>query len=450
MSFIYLPELFLAEWQVAERLAELLGNKCEEIPHSTEGLVHNQPSAVVNACRRNLSIITGCAGTGKTTTLRSIINSFEEAQLSGVICCPTGKAAKRAYQVVNSGRDVPVTCSTAHRMLGYNPMRGKFNFSENNPLEMDYVIIDEFPMCDLQLFNSILAAINPNRTRLILCGDPFQLPSISPGNVARDIISANVFPITKLNKIIRQGENSGIVYNSHRILKGEKLTETDEAGVKFKDFFIVYSEDDAQSHEKILFYATSALRDKRGIEPSEVQIIAPGKQGNVGVESLNKAMRNKLNPRGREQYNFRLGDRVLITKNDYRKNVVNGDTGYISELNQKGIEVDVDGGNKTLFSPDDIGQLQLAYAFTIHKSQGSEFRAVIYPVHKCHWILHSRNILYTGITRGKELVVLIGDKKSIAISIKNNKPINRTTGLKTRILQECAKIKLDTTKGVTA
>lgn len=440
MSYIYLPEFFLAECQVAERLIKLRGNKCEELPANIDGLLYNQPDAVLNACQSRISLITGCAGTGKTTCLKKVIDAFEEAQMVGYIIAPTGKAAKRAWQVVNENREVPVDCLTAHRALGYNPSKQGFTFNEHNLLTVDYLVIDEFSMCDLQLFAAILAALDPLRTRLILCGDPFQLPSVGPGNIARDVISTHLFPMAKLNRIIRQGEKSGIVYNSHQILKGEKLTEMGEDGVKFTDFFVVSAEDVEHSHDSIIKYATESLQERRGISPAEVQIVVPGKKGKVGVDNLNQSMRNKLNPRGREQFNYRIGDKILVTKNDYRKGVVNGDVGYVVELNQKGVEIQVDGlSGTTLFSPDELHELRLAYAFTVHKSQGSEFKAVIYPCHTTHWILHSRNLLYTGLTRGKELTILIGDKKSISQSIKNNKPIRRITGLKTRLLQEAGK-----------
>lgn len=442
MSYVYLPEFFLAEHQVAENLIKLLGNKCDEIPYSTEGLVHNQPEAVVNACTKRFSVITGCAGTGKTTTLKSIINAFEEAQMTGAICCPTGKAAKRAYNVVNAGREVPVSCSTAHRLLGFNYQIMGFNHDENNPFDLDYVVIDEFSMCDLRLFNSILNAINPERTRLILCGDPFQLPSISPGNIGRDIIGSGVFPVARLNKIVRQGDKSGIVYNSHRILKGEKLSEVDDNEVKFSDFFVIYSDDDTKSHEKIVFYVTKALEERRGIKPNEVQVIAPGKKGAVGVDKLNNTLRDVLNPRNKEQHGFRVNDKVVINKNNYRKDVVNGDTGYVTDVSKDFLKVQVDGGQEVTFTGEDMGTVKLAYAFTVHKSQGSEFRAVVYPVHGCHWILHSRNLFYTGVTRGKEITVVIGDKKSIAYSIRNNKTVMRNTRLKELIVTEAQKKKV--------
>lgn len=440
MSYIYLPEFLLAEQEVAERLLMLRRNKCEKLPPLTQGLVHNQPEAVVNACENSFSIITGCAGTGKTTTLKKVIDSFEEQQMSGVICCPTGKAAKRAYQVVNADREVEVPCKTAHRMLGYSFGNGSYNFGPENPLDLDYVVVDEFSMCDIRLLRSILAAIDPARTRLILCGDPFQLPSVAPGNIGRDIIMANLFPSIRLNKIIRQGADSGIVYNSHRILKGEKMTEVHEdTGEKFTDFFLIKSEAVEESHDKIVQYATKSLQERRGIKPQEVQIISPGKKGAIGVDNLNKSMRNTLNRSGKEQHGYRVGDKVLVTRNNYQKDVVNGDIGYVKDVNQAGVEVDIDGGSVVSFTSSDLSDLRLAYAFTIHKSQGSEFRAVIYPVHTTHWKLHSRNLLYTGVTRGKEIVVLIGDKKSIAYSVKNNQPIKRCTRLKTLLLKEADK-----------
>lgn len=436
MAFVYLPEFLKAEYQVAARLVELHCNPVEEIEHGSVGLLYNQPEAVLNACTERISIVTGCAGTGKTTTLRSIIDAFEDAQLRGAVCSPTGKAAKRAHSVINDKRDTEIECLTAHRLLGCGPFG--FKHKKENPLDLDYVIIDEFSMCDLLLFNSILQAINPKKTRLILCGDPFQLPSVGPGNVARDLISAGVFPVAKLNKIIRQGAKSGIVFNSHRILRGEQLSATDDEGNKFDDFFFVESPDEEKSAASIITYVTRALKERRGIPPSDVQVIAPGKKGKVGVDALNDGLRAVLNPEGKEKHGFRVGDRVINTKNNYKKEIVNGDMGYVRDVTAAGVEVEIDGGKQVSFAAVDLPSLRLAYAFTIHKSQGSEFRAVVYPLHTSHYILHSRNLLYTGVTRGKEIVVLIGDKKSLARSIKNNTPIKRCTRLKELIQKQAA------------
>ncbi|MGI0021895.1 MAG: ATP-dependent DNA helicase, partial [Nitrososphaeraceae archaeon] len=234
----------------------------------------------------------------------------------------------------------------------------------------------------------------------------------------------------KLTKIIRQDMNSGIVINSHCVLSGEKFCLTNSDGAKFNDFFVIEEEDEQKSHDKIIFYVTEALKKKRGINSEEIQVLCPGKKGRVGVEILNKDLRDKLNPSEREMSGFRVNDKVINTKNNYKKEIVNGDTGYVAGIGRRGVEVKIDDGETVEFTENELMNLQLAYATTIHKAQGSEYRAVVYPVHNSHWILHSRNLMYTGITRAKEIVILIGSKKSINQSIKNNKPVKRMTRLK--------------------
>lgn len=341
----------------------------------------------------------------------------------------------------------PLECMTIHRGLEYNRQTGGFDRGPDNPLDCDYLWLDEGSMADCEITADLLSAVDPTRTRVLISGDPYQLPSVGPGNVLNDLIHSRVVPSTELTTIHRTDEHSGIAFNAARILEGQMpCVEHPETGVKFKDFFYVPRKTAAESLQFILDSVCDKLPAQRHFDPViDIQVISPGKKSEIGVTELNKQLRNRLNP-GKEIYSgFRLNDKVINRQNIWQLGIVNGDVGRVIESAQRGMKVDfgigtgLDGSGIVEFSEDREyagGSLHLAYCMTIHASQGSEFKAVIMPCHMAHYKLLFRNLIYTGLTRARKLSCVVGDIKALQHAIETSVTDKRQTGLQQWLRQQ--------------
>lgn len=440
----YKPQYFIAEYELASYLRDIIIGGCDQIVPHLEGLKFKQPLGVINACRYPLSILTGAAGTGKTTTLNAAINSFQKAGMRGVIVSQSGKAAKRADEVVNKNRTKKVACSTIHRLLEFNPMSGGFTYNRHNKFSsLDYLVIDEYPTCDIRIANNLLSAIEPRRTRIILSGDPYQLPSVDVGNLGRDLLSIPRIPVIELTDILRQGVDSGIVFNANRILRGQSFCKQNPmTGEVFTDCFFTSRKTEQETLKTIQDWLDASKQNsipsKRGWNPvNDVQLLSPGKRSIIGVKNLNDQLRPFLNKHERSLLGYYIGDKVINHTNNYRKGIVNGDVGIVKDVKlstDKGVghSLLIDFGYEELTEIDSesIDNISLAYALTVHKTQGSEYRSVILALHQCHAILMTRNMLYTGMTRPRELLCIIGDERSLSLAIKNDSPSKRKSRLK--------------------
>lgn len=414
---------------------------------NTQGIkfAQNQKRAVEESLKRGVLIITGGPGTGKTTTLKAIIEVSELMELKVKLAAPTGRAAKRMKEATL--RDA----STIHKLLelGFaNDESINYGYEETAEVDCDVLIIDEVSMVDLPLMNTLLHSLNET-TRLILVGDKDQLPSVGVGNVLGDLIDSGVIPTVNLNEIFRQAETSMIVKNAHLINNG-KLPEIKND----QDFFMISEFTEAKTSEIIVDLVSNRLPGYYGINASDIQVLTPMKKGIVGVNNLNKSLQNTLNPKDEEiEYGdtvFRVGDKVMQIKNNYTieytiesdeyvedgEGVFNGDIGYITSIDKEERTVTVlfDEVKSVKYEGADLEELVLAYACTIHKSQGSEFEAVVIPVHFAPYMLLTRNLIYTAITRAKRLVVLVGNYKYLKMMIDNNKVSKRYSNLAKKLV----------------
>lgn len=412
-----------------------------------------QKDAIREAVDNGLLVVTGGPGTGKTTTINSIIKLFEKNNLTIQLAAPTGRAAKRMSEA--TGREA----KTIHRLLEYNFVDDQvgmaFSRDDGTPLETDVLIVDEVSMVDILLMNNLLKAIVPG-TRVILVGDIDQLPSVGPGNVLRDIIDSKIVKVVTLDEIFRQAKESMIVVNAHKINKGEAPS----LNVKGKDFFFMRRNTGKSVTDTILELCSERLPKFNGYDPvKDIQVLSPMKKGDTGVNMLNEKMQDRLNPKVSNEYEkksgdtiFRVGDKVMQIKNNYQmewkllengvvvddgEGVFNGDFGYVTEIDDEEDELKVlfDETKEVTYSYNQLDELRLAYATTIHKSQGSEFPVVVIPICWGPPMLLTRNLLYTAITRAKDLVVLVGNEKYLHMMINNNRINKRYSGLKNRLLR---------------
>jgi exodeoxyribonuclease V alpha subunit len=441
---VYLASLHAAEEEVARRLHVLAQGGVPPADIDVERAIHwveqtsrlrlaeEQKEAIRQALQQKLLVITGGPGTGKTTILKCIIQILEKKRRRIVLCSPTGRAAKRMSEA--TGREA----RTVHRLLEFSPKDGRFKRDQHRPLEADLVIVDEASMLDVLLMNSLLKAIPPV-AGLILVGDVDQLPSVGPGAVLRDIISSGLVQVIRLSEIFRQARESQIVVSAHRINHGEFPLCPAWEGKERSDCYLLVREEAQEVQEAILDLAGNGLPRRHRVDPmEELQILSPMQKGPIGTLQLNQALQGLLNPSGPELLRggrlYRLGDRVMQIRNNYEKDVYNGDIGRITKLDPEDREITVRFDDRQVaYDFSDLDELVLAYAVTVHKSQGSEYPAVIIPVHTAHFVMLQRNLLYTAITRGKGLVVLVGTKKAIAIAVKNHKIQHRYTGLEGRL-----------------
>jgi exodeoxyribonuclease V alpha subunit len=388
-----------------------------------------QRQAVAAAVDHKVLIITGGPGTGKTTLLRALIEILEAKKLRVLLGAPTGRAAKRLAEA--TGREA----KTVHRLLEYSPGAGGFQRAAERPLEAEFVVLDEVSMVDISLMNNLLAAIHP-QTTLILVGDADQLPSVGPGNVLGDLISSEKIPVVRLQTVFRQAGSSLIVTNAHLVNEG-KMPEKAADGQALSDFYFIEKSDPDESLRIIKELVCRRIPERFGLDPiDQVQILTPMHKGSVGTENLNRELRAVLNPHGQELKGgrFSVGDRVMQVRNNYDKEVFNGDVGKIVSFDPEWDELVVDfEGRAVTYHISETDELILAYAVTVHKAQGSEYPAVIVPLTTQHYVLLRRNLLYTAMTRGKELVIIVGGQKALQMAVENRTVETRYTYLAHKI-----------------
>ena len=443
-SAVYLAAFHVSETGIAERLnvlrrfpKQLRLMKVDGMVASAQNELHisfseRQLQAVKSSLDNKLMVLTGGPGTGKTTIIHAILWVARKLSQRVMLSAPTGRAAKRMTET--TGHEA----KTIHRLLEYKPGAESAGFKRNetNPLEADIIIVDEVSMVDTILMYHFLKAV-PEKATLILVGDTDQLPSVGPGNVLRDLIDSGVAPVVRLNEIFRQSGMSTIVVNAHRIKNG-RMPDTRKVPGN-TDFRFVSIEEPERVLEKILSLCTEELPGNYGYDPyRDIQVIAPMHKGTVGVANLNVSLQNRLNLSKDEIMCsgrlFRVGDKVLQTRNNYDKDIYNGDIGRIAAIDRETQEVMVNFEGKIVsYDYSELDELILAYAISVHKSQGSEYPVVIMPVLTQHYLLLQRNLLYTGITRGKKLVILVGTEKALGIAVSNNKQQRRYTLLKERL-----------------
>lgn len=438
-SVIYLTPLYFGERGVAERLKALAGalspdRAMNRMLFSDEHLSDEQRSAIEMALTHSVSVLTGGPGTGKTTCLKALIAALEAGGVTYALASPTGRAAKRLSEA--TGRPA----RTIHRLLEYSPVEG-FKHKDDNPLDLDFLVVDEASMLDLLLTNNLLKAIRPG-TRVLFVGDVDQLPSVGAGDVLRDLIDSHVVPVTRLSTIFRQAAHSQIITNAHLINQG-KFPEFPKSGSE-GDFFLFPAEDAAAAADWILRIVTERIPQKFGLDPvHEIQVLAPIYRGLAGVAILNDRLQEQLNPPAHNKPErrlfgtvFRLGDKVMQTQNNYDKDVYNGDIGFIQSIDviEQSLTVSFDGKPVT-FDWSEADQLTLAYVISVHKAQGSEFPAIVMPIVTQHYTMLQRNLLYTAITRARSLCVLSGSRRAISMAVRNNKVAQRHTALEWRLTQ---------------
>jgi exodeoxyribonuclease V alpha subunit len=395
-----------------------------------EQLSGEQRSAIEMALTNPVSVLTGGPGTGKTTCLKALITSLETQSMKYALASPTGRAAKRLSEA--TGRPA----RTIHRLLEYSPVEG-FKHNDENPLDLDFLVVDEASMLDLLLTNNLLKAVQPG-TRILFVGDVDQLPSVGAGDVLRDLIDSQIVPVTRLSTIFRQAANSKIITNAHLINQGKFPDFSRNEG----DFFLFPAEDATAAADWIIQIVTERIPQKFGFDAlHDIQVMAPIYRGPAGVTLLNDRLQEKLNPPGNHKperrlfgTSFRLGDKVMQTQNNYDKDVYNGDIGFIQSMDliEQNLTVNFD-GRSVAFDWSEADQLSLAYAISVHKAQGSEFPVVVMPVVTQHYTMLQRNLLYTAITRARKLCVLAGSRRAVTMAVRNNKVTQRFTALEWRL-----------------
>ena len=437
---IYLRALWWAERQTADHVRRIRDSKpgfrlieAEKAVAWWErkagfSLATQQTTALERCLAAKFSIITGGPGVGKTTIIRALVDIYGARKMKVVLAAPTGRAAKRMSESVGAA------AQTIHRLLKWNPVTNKFTFDGENPLDGDVFIFDETSMIDIRLANDLLAAI-PSAAAVVWVGDTDQLPSVGPGNVLGDLIKSGKIASTRLDQIFRQDAGGLIVTNAHHVNAGEPL----EIRGGDTDFYFLRCEDPAQCLKRAIEFMTTRIPRKFGLDPLEdVQVLTPMRRNLLGTENLNFELQKALNPSGaaivRGGTTFRVGDRVMQLRNNYDKDVYNGDVGFVRavDADDRALVVAFD-GRPVRYDAGDLDELVLAYATTIHKSQGSEYPAVIVLVHTQHYVMLQRNLLYTAITRGKKLVLLIGVPYAVSRAIETNVVRERRTTLAERL-----------------
>jgi exodeoxyribonuclease V alpha subunit len=364
---------------------------------------------------------------GKPTLVNSLLKILLAKTVGIELCAPTGRAAKRLSE--STGRDA----RTIHRLLETDPRTGSFRRNEENALDCDLLVVDETSMVDVPLMRALLRAL-PDRAALLLVGDVDQLPSVGPGQVLADVIASGAMPVVRLTEVFRQAAESRIIVNAHRINQGLMPSLTPIEG---GDFYFVDAADAEEGIQKLLAIVQERILRRFGFDPiGGIQVLCPMNRGGLGARSLNIELQNALNPPGETRverfgWTFCPGDKVMQVENDYDKDVYNGDHGMVSRIDMEESEVSVEfDGREVIYGFGDLDELVLAYATTIHKSQGSEYPAVVIPLSTQHYPMLQRNLVYTGVTRGKRLVVLVGQRKALAIAVKGARARRRWSKLR--------------------
>lgn len=455
-SAIYTARLYSAENEIARRFARMSAEDCVP-PDDAAGIIRDaqsqmrlqladrQREAAEAAICHQLFVLTGGPGTGKTTTIQAILRAFDNMGIETVLAAPTGRAAKRMQEL--SGR----YASTIHRLLeaGFDEEAGIqfFGRNEEEPLSAEAVILDEASMVDVLLMQALLRAMKPE-CRLILVGDSDQLPSVGPGNILMDVLRSGTVPSVRLTEVFRQAQESRIIRNAHRINRGEPPELRENTG----DFFFLRRKKPEAAAETVLSLCAERLPQRMGIPPEEIQVLSPSRRGASGTYALNRALQEKLNPpaegkpeKSFGEFLFRQGDRVMQVRNNYelewrRENgeqgtgIYNGDIGRITAIDLPGQTLTICFDDRSvLYSFELLSELEPAYAMTVHKAQGSEYRAVILVLGECPKSLLTRSVLYTAVTRAKELLIIVGDDEAVLFMAGNNRTVKRYCGLKRRL-----------------
>jgi exodeoxyribonuclease V alpha subunit len=438
---LFLTPLYRAEQGVAQHLARLQRGEPvwgrvdtdKAIPWVEKktglALSGSQQTAVAMAVNGKVTVITGGPGVGKTTVVNSILRIIRAKGANVLLCAPTGRAAKRLAE--STGAEA----KTIHRLLDFDPKIMGFRRDQNNPLETELVVVDEVSMVDVALMNQLLRAV-PDHAAVLLVGDVDQLPSVGPGAVLADLIDSGAVPTARLTEIFRQTATSRIIVNAHRINQG-KLPQRQAPN---SDFYLIAAETAESLHERLLQLIAERIPRRFGLHPvDDIQVLTPMNRGGLGARSLNIELQQRLNPNAlpritRFGWTYAPGDKVIQTVNNYDKEVFNGDIGRIARIDEEGglVFIDYD-GRCVEYETSELDEVSLAYATTVHKSQGSEYPAVVIPLATQHYLLLERNLLYTAVTRGKKLVVIIGQMKALAMAVKRVGSVKRLTNLKHRL-----------------
>jgi exodeoxyribonuclease V alpha subunit len=443
-DLLYLTRLHRAECGVTAHILRLMEGEApwsdldldKAIPwveQSTNiALSESQRVAVRKALQNKVLVITGGPGVGKTTLVNSILKIIEAKDAEILLCAPTGRAAKRLAE--STGREA----KTIHRLLEFDPKQGGFKRNSDNPLQADLIVVDESSMIDIVLMSQLLRAIC-DETALLLVGDVDQLPSVGPGAVLSDIINSGVVPTVRLTEIFRQAASSKIILNAHRINEG-KMPVQEEKREALSDFYFIPANSAEEVNDKLMQVVCERIPKRFGFDPiKDVQVLTPMNRGGLGTRSLNVELKKRLNKNEGPQvskfgWEFGVGDKVLQTVNNYDKEVFNGDIGTICSIDMEESELLIEfDGRQVAYDFSELDELSLSYAASIHKSQGSEYPAVVVPLAMQHYTMLERNLLYTGVTRGKKLVVIIGQAKALAMAVKTKKSSVRVSALRQRL-----------------
>lgn len=451
-SHIYFAPFWYAEQGSARLLRTLLRSPSQIPPVSQTNweavftflaerrsmlLTEKQREAVQMAYTHKISILTGGPGTGKSTSLRALLMVLRKRQIRVALAAPTGRAAKRLTEATGA---VHTPAKTLHRLLEFVPHDNSYQRNENNLLPYDFVIVDEVSMIDILLFYHLLKALPPT-AHLLLVGDADQLPSVGPGNVLRDLVRSEAIPCVRLTELFRQAQASQIIVNAHRINAGQMPLLKREQG---SDFYFLPEEDPMRVQQRVIDYVQNRIPRHYRLNPlSDIQVLSPMYKGVVGVSLLNEELQKRLNPTPAATlewngHTFRVGDKVMQVRNDYDKGVFNGDIGWIRHINRENSTLKVEfqeeaGPQLVAYEFHELDELVLAYAVTIHKSQGSEYPAIVIPLVQQHYMLLQRNLLYTAITRARRLCILIGQPRALEVAVKNDRVAQRNTALAERL-----------------